>query len=191
MSLLDPPRCPNCNSEVALKELWDAAPKSSGGSVIVRPVGLACPICGVNLKVLQGRVLLALAFAHVIPFAVVVAVVFMPPWDSERERRLVSMGVLVIAYFGAFRLHRHLVPSLLRVRLIGDDRKVEFPLSKPATELNENRSAVSDALKLEPDDDNRPVWVCPKCGEENPGNFDMCWKCQGARAGADEAIPSK
>jgi len=63
MLLLDVPRCPNCNSEVALKELWDAAPKNHGGSVIVMPVGIACPTCGVKLKVLQGRVLLALAFA--------------------------------------------------------------------------------------------------------------------------------
>jgi DNA-directed RNA polymerase subunit RPC12/RpoP len=183
MLLLDVPRCPNCNSEVALKALWDAAPKNRGGSVIVRPVGIACPTCGVKLKVLQGRVLLGLAFAYVFPFAVVVLVVLMIPWDSDRERRLVSIGALVITYFGAFRLHRHLVPSLLRVRLIEDDRKVEFPLSKPAAELNEHRSEVADVLTLEPDDDNRPVWVCPKCGEENPGNFDVCWKCQGARTG--------
>jgi ssDNA-binding Zn-finger/Zn-ribbon topoisomerase 1 len=24
-------------------------------------------------------------------------------------------------------------------------------------------------------------WACPKCGEENPGNFEMCWNCQAAR----------
>jgi hypothetical protein len=40
VSFLDPPRCPNCNSEVALKDLWDAAPKNQGGSVIVRQVGV-------------------------------------------------------------------------------------------------------------------------------------------------------
>jgi hypothetical protein len=53
MSLLDVPRCPNCNSIIDLTELWDAAPKSQGGSLIVRPVGLACPTGGVKLKVLQ------------------------------------------------------------------------------------------------------------------------------------------
>lgn len=22
-----------------------------------------------------------------------------------------------------------------------------------------------------------PAWPCPGCGEENPGNFDVCWHC--------------
>jgi DNA-directed RNA polymerase subunit RPC12/RpoP len=186
MSLLDPPRCPNCNSEIALKELWEAAPKSRGGSIIVRPVGIACPICGVKLKVLQARVLMGLACAYVFPFAVVVAVVLMTPWDNDRERRLVSIGVLVIAYFGAFKLHQYLTPRLLRVRPIKSGERIEFPLAKPATEPNENRPGIADALTLEPKDDNRPVWVCPKCGEENPGTFDVCWKCQGERPGAPD-----
>ena len=24
----------------------------------------------------------------------------------------------------------------------------------------------------------RLPWQCPACGEENPGNFYECWKCQ-------------
>jgi len=26
-----------------------------------------------------------------------------------------------------------------------------------------------------------PVWICPACHEENPGNFGECWKCQRIR----------
>jgi len=26
-----------------------------------------------------------------------------------------------------------------------------------------------------------PSWKCKHCGEENPGNFDACWKCEQAR----------
>jgi hypothetical protein len=26
-------------------------------------------------------------------------------------------------------------------------------------------------------------WRCPGCGEENPANFDECWKCLAARPG--------
>ncbi len=26
----------------------------------------------------------------------------------------------------------------------------------------------------------RPAWRCPQCGEENPGNFDVCWNCAAA-----------
>ena len=26
--------------------------------------------------------------------------------------------------------------------------------------------------------DPGPSWTCPGCGEDNPGNFEECWKCQ-------------
>ena len=26
-----------------------------------------------------------------------------------------------------------------------------------------------------------PSWICAHCQEENPGNFDECWKCQRIR----------
>jgi hypothetical protein len=179
MSLLDPPRCPNCNSEVALKELWDAAPKSQGGSLIVRPVGLACPTCGVKLKVLQRRLLLCLAVSYIVPFAIVVPAVFMAQWDNDRERRLVSLGLLMIAYFGAFRILQRLIPRLLRVRLLKDNEKVVFPLAKAAVETAESQE--TGVLSLEPTGEDRPEWTCKSCGEENPGNFDECWKCQEPR----------
>ena len=28
-----------------------------------------------------------------------------------------------------------------------------------------------------------PDWRCPACGEELPGQFDVCWNCGGARPG--------
>ena len=32
--------------------------------------------------------------------------------------------------------------------------------------------------KAEIKDDVGPPWTCPHCHEENPGNFEECWKCQ-------------
>lgn len=29
-------------------------------------------------------------------------------------------------------------------------------------------------------------WRCPKCGEEVPGNFDSCWKCEAVRQRVSE-----
>lgn len=29
--------------------------------------------------------------------------------------------------------------------------------------------------------DPPPVWICPACHEENPGNFEECWKCNRIR----------
>lgn len=26
------------------------------------------------------------------------------------------------------------------------------------------------------------AWFCSQCGEENPGGFEVCWNCAGARA---------
>ena len=26
-------------------------------------------------------------------------------------------------------------------------------------------------------------WLCPKCGEEVPGNFELCWQCGAFRPG--------
>jgi len=26
-----------------------------------------------------------------------------------------------------------------------------------------------------------PTWICEQCHEENPGNFEECWKCQRIR----------
>jgi hypothetical protein len=26
-------------------------------------------------------------------------------------------------------------------------------------------------------------WVCPACSETNPGNFEVCWKCNALRPG--------
>jgi hypothetical protein len=51
---------------------------------------------------------------------------------------------------------------------------VEFPVSK--------RAVPEVAAVEEVPDDTRPAWACPKCGEENPGNFSECWKCQTWRA---------
>ena len=37
--------------------------------------------------------------------------------------------------------------------------------------------------------DDEAAWPCPECGEEVPGNFDVCWNCGAARhdGDADEA----
>ncbi len=26
--------------------------------------------------------------------------------------------------------------------------------------------------------DSLPSWLCPKCGQANAGNFEICWSCQ-------------
>src|SRR5580698_5999677 len=117
MAILESPRCPNCNSQLALRELWQAAPKSRGGVGIIRPVGLTCPTCGMKLKVLQSRLLWGLAVAYVVPIAMIVPLFgHMPALLTYEARRLVLSAVVVVVTFGAFRLLKHLIPRLLKVR---------------------------------------------------------------------------
>lgn len=35
--------------------------------------------------------------------------------------------------------------------------------------------------RIDTDAAEAPAWTCPACGEENPGNFETCWTCEGAR----------
>jgi hypothetical protein len=53
--------------------------------------------------------------------------------------------------------------------------------------------AESEALKLtEAVASAEPAglaWNCPKCGEENPGNFNECWKCLEMRSISGSAPP--
>jgi hypothetical protein len=48
----------------------------------------------------------------------------------------------------------------------------------------ESNSADSDDPLTAPTDPPGPNWRCAKCGEDNPGNFDVCWKCETARPAA-------
>ncbi len=35
-----------------------------------------------------------------------------------------------------------------------------------------------------------PPRVCPSCDEENPGNFDLCWKCQWPLPATESVAPA-
>jgi hypothetical protein len=67
--------------------------------------------------------------------------------------------------------------------LIGALRKGADVVAQPASS-NEPRSAER---AFEPASDPRPSWTCPDCGEDNPGTFNECWKCQRLRAEEESA----
>jgi hypothetical protein len=70
MSLFDPPRCPNCRSIIDLTELYRVAPIS--GTTMIGRVGIVCPVCGMNLRVLQVRAYLIGLLAFFLPLVLVV-----------------------------------------------------------------------------------------------------------------------
>jgi hypothetical protein len=139
-----------------------------------------CPTCGMKLRVLQSRLLWALAVAYIVPIAMIIPLFgHMPALLTYEARRLVLSAVVVVVTFGAFKLLKHLIPRLLKVRLLKPEEKVVFPLAKSAAPPEETQAI--DASDLVATDDDRAEWRCKSCGEENPGNFDECWKCLATR----------
>jgi RNase P subunit RPR2 len=183
MALLDPPRCPNCQSLIDLTELWQAAPKSR--NTIIARVGIACPVCGVKLRVLQGRAYLIGLMAMLVPLAAAMGSIFVAPVTQRSTDYYMRMGIFAVIVFGAVRFHTRNIPRLLTVRLLQDNETVQFPLVRPITPEAEEETAPSSALRLEPTEDDRPAWTCKACGEENPGNFNECWKCLAMRPEAN------
>jgi hypothetical protein len=59
------------------------------------------------------------------------------------------------------------------------DRESPTPVDPDATPGN--------ALQLEPKENDGPSWLCPQCHEENPGNFNECWKRLKLREVAEDA----
>jgi hypothetical protein len=176
MSLLEPPHCPNCNSGIDLTELWRAAPRS--GNTMIGRVGVVCTVCGVKLRVLQGRAYMTGWMVFVTLIALMAVSYLVAPVTRSSVEYKIRMGVFIVAVWGATVLHKRRIPTLLTVRLIQDGEIVQYPLARPAVAESEEDAEPQSALELNATKDDRPSWACPKCGEENPGNFDECWKCQ-------------
>jgi len=177
MSLLDPPRCPNCNSEVDLKALWQAAPKNRG-MVLSDRVGIVCPACGVKLRVTQGRVQVSTILVFVVPFALSLLVNRIVPLGSGMPSAKIAWIILATIYIGGFILQGRLSPRLLRLRFVAKGEEVDYPLVTLAKEMEaESRAIADDPLNQPPTADDIRAWKCEACGEENPGNFNECWKC--------------
>jgi hypothetical protein len=181
MSLLDPPRCPQCNSDIALRDFWEVAPKQSRGSALSGSLGIVCPTCGVKLKVIQGRVHLSFALVLVVPFALALLVGRVIPLDSGTDSSKLMVICLGAIYIGGFFLQQRYIPRLLQVRFLKDGEVVEYPLAIWARESAAEAQFFKEQREMESPDLGKPVWTCTSCGEENPGNFDICWKCQTVR----------
>jgi hypothetical protein len=128
VSFIDPPCCPNCRSLIDLTELWQAAPKS--GNTIIDRVAIACPVCGVKLRILQSRALVTRFLAIMVPFALMVISIFVAPVARGSFDYKIRMGVFVVVSFGTVFLQRRKSPKLLTVRLLQDNENVCYPLAR-------------------------------------------------------------
>jgi hypothetical protein len=88
----------------------------------------------------------------------------------------------VILCLAGFIFFQKSIPRLLQLRLFEEGEKAGFPLVTLAEDLAAMREeADRESIDLEPAEDTGPKWVCPQCHEENPGNFNECWKCLAMR----------
>jgi hypothetical protein len=185
MSLLDPPRCPQCNSDIALRDFWEVAPKQSRGTGLSGALGIVCPTCGVKLRVLQGRAQLSYVLVFGLPFALLFLVGQAVPLNSGTPPAKIALFCLGAIYFGGFILQQHYFPRLLQLRYLRDGEFVDYPLARAAKEQAAEDQFFEEQRQMESPGTGKLAWTCASCGEENPGNFEVCWKCQEARAGID------
>ena len=139
-------------------------------------VGIVCPVCGMSLRVLQVRAYLIGLLAFFLPLGLAGITYIAASVARGSTDYSIRMAIFLVVLGVGIALHRHSIPRLLTVRLLENGEVVRFPLARTPT--SDENAEPSNALQLTPVEANRPVWTCAKCGEENPGNFDECWKCQ-------------
>jgi hypothetical protein len=181
MTLLDPPCCPNCKSIIDLAELYRMAPKS--GTTMIGRVAIMCSVCRMELRVLQTRAYFVGLLVFLFPLLCVMVSGIAAPVARGSTDYSIRIVMLATVLWVGIVLHKRAIPKLLTVRLVQNGEIVRFPLAPKPSGPEEDTDSGS-ALELKPIEDGRPEWTCANCGEQNPGNFDECWKCQTCRADA-------
>jgi hypothetical protein len=159
--------------------LWIASPKAGRGNfMIAGAVGIVCPGCGVKLRVLQTNVQIGVALVFLLPLGLAILLAYFDPFYKDEVKAKASLFVLLVIYLSGFFLLNRMSPRLLRLRFLKDGEQVGFPLEVVARIHKEEAQFIQEQLDRESPDVGQPSWICPNCHEENPGNFDECWKCQ-------------
>lgn len=96
-------------------------------------------------------------------------------------RKLYSAVTLQEAYLLLHRLaHAGIEARVLNEHAVGAVGEIPFLHAYPEVWL-EDADDESRARTIVRDFEERrsdgPPWSCPSCGEENPGGFELCWRC--------------
>ena len=194
MAFLGEARCPGCRAGVPLGSFWMRAPKDRGGIFLIGNVGVVCPACDAKLRVLQHR-LAIVAFgsfaALCAAFAALGNIEHIKFGSATQGLNLLLIATAIVGWMVLFRRYGY---RFVHFRPIQDGEKVRLvPLSKPIVpeRMPEARTTqesvdVKPALQAEKLPSGtatppKPTWMCPECGEENPGRFDICCICDTRR----------
>lgn len=98
---------------------------------------------------------------------------------SVRPLDMTTLGVLLEQAGIPFYPVSTLSPTdlILGARVVGGNLLVaaEFYFDFLALVADGKAKLAANRRNITPD------WACPKCGEGNPGHFELCWKCQASR----------
>lgn len=162
--------CPVCNARVSLKLVWDITPKNRFG-LLAHSTGVVCSTCSTKLRIRQSRSALAVAALYLLAFlAIASARTLVPLEDSSGTVFAVAIVLAALALHG--RIARHFAGLQRREGL----DTVDFPVERLKEQLKEVQ-AVADDGQEQPVQIEGPAWNCASCHEENPGGFELCWKC--------------
>jgi hypothetical protein len=134
MPLLHDSRCPQCDSGLPLKVLWEFS-RSSAYDLVTKSgvlrgrIGIVCPNCGVKLRVVQTRIRVLLFLLWAVAFG---GAWFVGEWMRHAHVVLNQMPQvlgLVVLGTAIFLLQKYCIPHLAQVRLAGADEQLGFPLS--------------------------------------------------------------
>ncbi len=87
-------------------------------------------------------------------------------------------------------LHEEGIPALL-FQQNGQGALGELPVTCPEVWIRRNSDFESAVCLIENFDamiDPEAILFCEGCGENNPGNFEICWQCNQPLQGNDDSL---
>jgi hypothetical protein len=97
--------------------------------------------------------------------------------------------LLLIAVISAVIFQVRFAPCFATVAIVTSDENLSYPLSPPPVapesqeekELRESFEELMEWQERKLSEDPGPSWKCDDCGEDNPSEFEVCWKCRRER----------
>jgi hypothetical protein len=163
-------RCPECGTEVHVPSLirpWTPLrpPRFSGNELPLPDFGLTCDACG-------GPLVGAATHACVYCGEPFDPQALRPPgkWFILRAETCAGLAMPAVQK-SAFEILGGYSILFTRFRIPTEFYfEVLWLLQRTRQELAEARRP----RRAKP-------WTCPGCGQRNPGNFEICWNCEGVR----------
>jgi hypothetical protein len=145
------------------------------------PYGITCPTCSQKLRVRQTSVFIA---STVILFApmLFVALVIEPYTQYFRGNDVLTIASVVVVIAPLFWIQTKYAKRFAGLRDLDAGEVVSFPLEAApfdpfAYEFEKNDGPATFRPTHENTQGESETWRCSSCGEANPVEFELCWKC--------------